>query len=92
VKIEVGQRRDGNVEVLKGLTANDTVVTAGQLKIRDGVPVTLAARPTGSDAAAASTPNVPAGNPAANGATAEGMTSRITPAKAENISKPTPKS
>jgi membrane fusion protein (multidrug efflux system) len=92
VKIEVGQRRDGNVEVLKGLAASDTVVTAGQLKIRDGVPVTLAARPTGSDAASSSSPNVPAGNPVANGATAEGMTSRITPAKAENVSKPTPKS
>ena len=43
VKIAVGQRRDGVVQVLNGLTANDVVVTAGQLKIRDGVPVTVAA-------------------------------------------------
>jgi len=92
VKIEVGQRRDGNVEVLKGLSANDTVVTAGQLKIRDGVPVTLAARPATSDAAAASTPNAPAGVPPAGGATAAAMASPITPAKAENVSRPTPKS
>jgi membrane fusion protein (multidrug efflux system) len=92
VRIEVGQRRDGNVEVLKGLSANDTVVTAGQLKIRDGVPVTLAARPATSDAAAISTPNAPAGAPAASRATAAVMASPITPAKAENVSKPTPKS
>jgi membrane fusion protein (multidrug efflux system) len=92
VKIEVGQRRDGKVEVLKGLSANDTVVTAGQLKIRDGVPVTLAARPATSDAAAASTPYAPAGVPAASGATAAVMASPITPAKAENVSRPTPKS
>ena len=91
VKVEVGQRRDGNVEVLKGLSANDTVVTAGQLKIRDGVPVTLAGRPT-SDAAAISTPNAPAGASATSGAAAAAMASPITPAKAENVSKPTPKS
>jgi membrane fusion protein (multidrug efflux system) len=92
VKIEVGQRRDGNVEVLKGLSATDIVVTAGHLKIRDGVPVTLAARPASSDAAAISAPNAPAGVPAASSATAAEMTSPITPAKAENVSKPVPKS
>jgi len=42
-KIEVGQRRGGSVEIVKGLTAGDTVVIAGQLKIRDGTPVTFAA-------------------------------------------------
>jgi membrane fusion protein (multidrug efflux system) len=42
-KIEVGQRRGGNVEIVKGLAAGDTVVIAGQLKIRDGVAVTYAA-------------------------------------------------
>lgn len=42
VKIDIGQRRDGKVEVLKGLSANDVVVTAGQLKLRDGAPVTIA--------------------------------------------------
>ena len=41
-KVEVGQRRDGRVEVVKGVTPGDTIVTAGQLKLRDGTPVTLA--------------------------------------------------
>jgi len=42
-KVEVGQRRDGRVEILKGVTPGETIITAGQLKIRDGVPVTVAA-------------------------------------------------
>src|SRR6185369_4906404 len=33
VKVDIGQRRDGKVEVLKGLSVNDMVVTAGQLKL-----------------------------------------------------------
>jgi membrane fusion protein (multidrug efflux system) len=41
VKVEIGQRRDGKVEIVKGLEANDVVVTAGQLKLRDGTPVTI---------------------------------------------------
>jgi membrane fusion protein (multidrug efflux system) len=41
VKVEIGQRRDGKVEITKGLGANDVVVTAGQLKLRDGMPVTI---------------------------------------------------
>jgi len=50
MKVELGQRRDAKVEVLKGLAANDLVVTAGQLKLRDGALVTVA----GPAAAAAS--------------------------------------
>ena len=42
-KVEVGQRRDGRVEIVKGVAPGETIVTAGQLKIRDGVPVTVAA-------------------------------------------------
>ncbi len=38
-KIDIGQRREGQVEVLQGLTAGDVVVTAGQLKLRDGSQV-----------------------------------------------------
>jgi membrane fusion protein (multidrug efflux system) len=41
-KVELGQRRDGRVEVVKGVAAGDTIVTAGQLKLRDGMAVTLA--------------------------------------------------
>ena len=43
VKIDVGQRRDGMVQVTRGLDVNDVVVTAGQMKIRAGVPVNVAA-------------------------------------------------
>jgi membrane fusion protein (multidrug efflux system) len=42
VKVEIGQRRDAKVEILKGLGPGDVVVTAGQLKLRDGMPVTIA--------------------------------------------------
>lgn len=38
-EVTIGQRRYGRVEIVEGLTAGDTVVTAGQLKIRDGAPV-----------------------------------------------------
>ncbi|HKU86420.1 MAG TPA: efflux RND transporter periplasmic adaptor subunit [Casimicrobiaceae bacterium] len=41
VRVEIGQRREAKVEILKGLAANDVVVTAGQLKLRDGMPVTV---------------------------------------------------
>ena len=41
-KVELGQRREGKVEVVRGLSPGETVVTAGQLKLRDGTPVTLA--------------------------------------------------
>jgi membrane fusion protein, multidrug efflux system len=40
--VDVGQRRDGRVEIVKGLAAGDIVVTAGQLKLRDGTPVNVA--------------------------------------------------
>jgi membrane fusion protein (multidrug efflux system) len=41
VKVAIGQRADGKVEIQKGLTADDVVVTAGQMKLRDGTPVTV---------------------------------------------------
>jgi membrane fusion protein, multidrug efflux system len=44
-KVDVGQRRDGKAEILKGLQDGDVVVTAGQLKIREGVQVQAAAQP-----------------------------------------------
>ena len=37
--IQIGVRREGKVEVVQGLNAGDEVVTAGQLKLRDGAPV-----------------------------------------------------
>ena len=44
VKVETGQRRDGKVEVIAGLVPGDLIVTAGQLKIRDGSTVTVLGR------------------------------------------------
>jgi membrane fusion protein (multidrug efflux system) len=44
-KIEIGQRREGKVEVVNGLVPEDVVVTAGVIKLRDGVPVRLANTP-----------------------------------------------
>ena len=38
-KVTAGIRRDGMVEITDGLGPQDEVVTAGQLKIRDGAPV-----------------------------------------------------
>jgi membrane fusion protein (multidrug efflux system) len=46
VKVETGVRRRGRVEIVSGLAAGDVVVTAGQIKLRDGVPVRMG---TGDD-------------------------------------------
>lgn len=44
-KVAVGQRRDGKVEVVQGLSSEDTVITAGQVKVRDGSAVVVANAP-----------------------------------------------
>ncbi len=41
VKIVIGQRKAGEAEVVSGLGPQDVVVTGGQMKIRDGAPVTV---------------------------------------------------
>jgi membrane fusion protein (multidrug efflux system) len=41
-RVETGQRRDAKVEIVRGLAAEDVVVVAGQIKLRDGAPVTVA--------------------------------------------------
>lgn len=38
-RVVTGERRNAEVEITQGLKAGDVVVTAGQLKIRDGAPV-----------------------------------------------------
>ena len=38
-KVKLGVRRAAQVEITEGLAADDVVVTAGQLKLRDGAPV-----------------------------------------------------
>lgn len=65
-KVEIGNRQPGKVEIVKGVAANDVVVTEGQIKLRDGAPVSVIAPPPPAAA-------VPAGNgaPAANNAPAK---------------------
>jgi len=41
-KVEIGQRREGRVEIVNGLVRDDVVVTAGVIKLREGVAVTIA--------------------------------------------------
>ncbi len=38
-KVELGNRRPGEVEIVAGLAPGDVVVTEGQIKLRDGAPV-----------------------------------------------------
>jgi membrane fusion protein (multidrug efflux system) len=75
-KVDVGQRRDAMVEILTGVAKDDLVVTAGQLKLRDGAPVSVAAATPAAPVASA-----PVAAPA-----------DAAPAKVENASPPTPKS
>jgi membrane fusion protein (multidrug efflux system) len=48
-KVEVGQRRGGKVEVRTGVAAGDIIVTAGQVRLRDGVPVAVVGKPAPND-------------------------------------------
>jgi membrane fusion protein (multidrug efflux system) len=41
VEVQTGRRRPGEVEILKGLTAGELVVTEGTQKVRDGTPVKI---------------------------------------------------
>ena len=43
--VKLGLRRSGSVEVVEGLSPGDTIVTAGQLKVRDGSTVTIVPAP-----------------------------------------------
>jgi membrane fusion protein, multidrug efflux system len=65
-KVEVGQRSDGRVEIVSGVAPDDVVVTAGQLKIRDGTLVQVA-----GDAAAGASAKVDAGSSAPAAAKSE---------------------
>ena len=38
-KVEVGQRRDGKVEIVEGVSGTDTIVIAGWQRLRDGAAV-----------------------------------------------------
>jgi membrane fusion protein (multidrug efflux system) len=60
-KVRIGVRRAAQVEVVEGLVAGDVVVTAGQLKLREGAPV----RAIGEGAPSAPPAAPPAAGPAA---------------------------
>jgi membrane fusion protein, multidrug efflux system len=47
VEVRTGARRDAMVEVIEGVEAGEVVVTAGQLKLRDGAAVKVAGAPAG---------------------------------------------
>jgi membrane fusion protein (multidrug efflux system) len=86
-KVDVGQRRDSKVEILNGVDKDDMVVTAGQLKLRDGAPVNIAGT-------APAAPTVAAPAPMSSPASGPAMISPATasPAKADAVSAPAPKS
>jgi membrane fusion protein, multidrug efflux system len=68
-KIEIGQRQAGVVEVVRGLNKDDMIVTAGQLKIRDGAAVNVASAPAEKATAPENAAAKPAPAPAIPNAT-----------------------
>jgi membrane fusion protein, multidrug efflux system len=52
-KVDIGNRAPGTVEIIKGLAANDMVITDGQMKLKDGAPVTVIGAPPAAPTAAA---------------------------------------
>ena len=55
-KVEIGNRVPGKVEILKGLAANDVVITDGQIKLKDGAPVSVIVPPPAAAPAAPAAP------------------------------------
>ncbi|MSP83367.1 MAG: efflux RND transporter periplasmic adaptor subunit [Alphaproteobacteria bacterium] len=45
-KVRLGQRQEGDVEILEGLSPDDVVVTDGLMKIGDGMPVAVVPPPS----------------------------------------------
>ena len=39
--VELGIRTEAEVQILKGLTAGDTIITSGTLQLRKGMPVII---------------------------------------------------
>lgn len=68
VEVKVGARQPGKVEIVEGLQAGDTVVTAGQQRIqKDGTPVRvldLSSRQPGAGGPAGAAPRAAAAAPA----------------------------
>ncbi len=69
VPVALGLRRKGQVEITRGLAVDDVVVTAGQLKLRPGSPVTpLFPRPADEQAPVSDNKATAPGKDAAKGA------------------------
>lgn len=66
VPVKLGARQAGQVEVLEGLAAGDVVITAGQMKVRDGAAVRAVGEGAAPAKPAAATPAQTA-TPGANG-------------------------
>ena len=45
VKVDIGQRRQGQVEITQGLKVGDIIVTAGQSKLKDGATIKVVDAP-----------------------------------------------
>jgi membrane fusion protein (multidrug efflux system) len=75
VAVKVGLRQPGKVEILEGLSAGDTVVTAGHQRLqKDGTPVRVVdlSQPGGGRPAGAGGPGGPAGSGGQGGPGAQG--------------------
>ena len=82
-RVEVGQRRDGKVEMVSGVTAGEVVVVSGHQRLRDGVPVAVkgagAGAGPGPAAEKAGDPALPvAGDAKSSPPKADGVPARLT--------------
>lgn len=50
VTVEIGKRLPGKVEIVKGLTSGMQIVTAGQMRLRDGATVAIKEKPVQTSA------------------------------------------
>jgi membrane fusion protein (multidrug efflux system) len=55
--VQLGGRTEGRVEILSGVSAGDSVVTAGQQRLEDGTPVTVRGEGSGLPSGSASAPD-----------------------------------
>jgi membrane fusion protein, multidrug efflux system len=83
-KVEVGQRREGKVEIVEGIGGGDTIVVAGWQRLRDGALVRPAGGGSGGGAAKSADADK-AGSKAAPGPAAGGKA----PAAAAEVKAPT---
>ena len=86
VEVKVGLRSPGKVEILEGLEAGDTVVTAGQQRVqRDGTVVTVADLASARAAGPSSSASAPSA-----ATSAPGSSSGLAPSNAAASPTPTP--